>query len=137
MEEKISEFLKACRGIEPSGEFKERSRRLILATEPRRLNIFGIIKQELLENLKFSLALGLASVLVFIMFGGVNYWGNKKQASNLNGEELLSEVRNIDFQIQLGEARYFTESAEEIAALLGEIKETDDQIDAVLDKIIF
>jgi len=136
MEEKISKLLKICRGIEPSGEFKERSRRLILTTRPRRLTVLEIIKQEVLENLKFSLALGLASVLVFIMLGGINR-GNREQASNIGGAELLSEIRNVDFQIQLGEAEYFAESAEEIAALLGEIKETDDQINTVLDQIIF
>src|SRR3989344_699511 len=136
MEEKISKLLKICRGIEPSEEFKERSRRLILSAIPRRLSVLEIIKQELRENLKFSLALGLASLLIFIMLGGIN-WGNKKQVSNLESEELLSEIRNIDFQIQLGEAKYFTESAEEIAALLGDIKETDDQINTVLDQIIF
>lgn len=137
MEEKISQLLKACRGLEPSGEFRERSRRLLLTHKPRRLTVFEIIRQELVENLKFSLALGLGSLLLFIMLGGVSYFKGANGTVNLDSAELLREVRNIDFQIQLGEARYFSESAEEIAVLLGEIKETDDQIDEVLDKIIF
>ena len=137
MEEQIFKFLRSLRVIEPSVEFKARSRRLIFAHTQKR-PILEILRRELAENLKFSLALGLASLLIFIAAGGFDYWEKLSQNTTaLNSQELISEVKNFDFQIQLGEAKYFDESAGAITALLDQIKDTDNQINAGLNRIIF
>ena len=127
MEEKIYKILKAGRSINPSEEFKTRSRRLIVTTPQNQPGIFYTIRNELLENFGFGLALGLASLLIFVILGGFSYFKTSFAPENITliGEELIAEVENLDFQIQLGAAKYFEESAEEIAALLKEIEEAD------------
>lgn len=141
MEEKLVKILKAGRSIEPTQEFRLRSENSILASRQNRTNFFATIKSELLENFKFSLALSLASILILVIFGSFSYWkSNSAQETanlNLNGQELLTEIQALDFQIQLGEAQYFNESALEIAALLKEIKTpVKGAVDELLNQII-
>ena len=139
MEDKILKILKQARHIEPRAEFQERSRRLIFLARRQRINIASAFINELRENFKFALALTLATFLLFTIIGGKLPLSKifSGDATAFNGKELLREVENLNFQIQLGEAQYFSESAREIAAILGEIRNSDSEIDKLLNEIIF
>ena len=140
MEDTIIKILKSCRGlIEPAPEFKVRSRRTILETPRRAPSFLGILRREAIENLKFTLSLSLATILVVAIFSGIASW--KRIFENPwtpEGRELLTEAESLNFDIELGEDRYFSDSAKEIASLLGEIRESEaTPVDTLLDQIIF
>lgn len=122
MEEQILKILRQGRSIEPSGDFKERSRRLIFLAPQRKPSIFEMARASLLENFSLSLSLTLAAFMIFAIIGGFGYWNSGEDATALNGQDIKAEAEKLDFQIQLKEAQYFTQSADEIAALLNEIK---------------
>ncbi len=98
-----------------------------------------MIRREALENLKFTISLSLATILIVAIFGGIASW--KRFMSDPwtpETKELLTEAESLDFVIELGEARYFNESAEEIASLLGEIRKSETKpVDTLLEQIIF
>ena len=139
MEDKLLRILKQGQTIEPRAEFKERSRALIFKSALKQQGILATLANEIRENLKFGVALTLASFLIFAVLGGAIPVRNifKGDTVALNGDELLKEVENLNFQIQLGEAKYFNESALEIAAILGEIKNSEPEIDKLLNEVIF
>lgn len=139
MEDKFLKILKQGRTIEPRAEFKERSRALIFKPGLKQHGIIATLVNEIRENLKFGVALTLASFFIFAVLGGAIPIKNifKRDSVAFNGDELLREVENLNFQIQLGEARYFNESALEIAAILGQIKNSESEIDKLLNEIIF
>jgi hypothetical protein len=139
MEKTILKILKDARAIKPSKDFVERSHRLIIASSANRPSFLHIVKRELVENTKFGLALTLGTLLVFALFGGAAYFSaSLLERAPAHGEGLIAEAEAVNFQIQLGEARYFNESAEEIAILLREIKGSNgESVDELLDKLIF
>jgi|SRR3989344_3821076 len=139
MEELIIQTLKKCRSIEPTAEFKDRSRALILSHPRKRPSLLAVLRREAIENVKFTLALSLTAILLVAVFGGIASWerifpnGPWQERQNL-----LTEMETANFEIELREAEYFTESAKEIATLLGEIKNSETApVDTLLDQIIF
>lgn len=139
MENEIIKILNSGRALKPAPEFIERSRRLILANFPKHGGFWISLKRELTANLKFGLALTLASFLIFMIMGGVLPVKNILSRTNttLSGADLLAEVEKLNFQIQLGEAEYLSASAQEIAAILQELENSDSEINSRLDKNIF
>lgn len=135
MEEKLRALLQKGKEIAPSDEFVERSHRMIIGSPQLRHSLQSLIRREILENLKFGASLALAAALVLVVFGSFSYWGNLYGGSQaLNEERLREEAKNIDFQIQLSETTYYTESAQEIAVFLGEIDTRgSDTIDDALE----
>jgi len=122
MEEKILQILKRGKGLSPDSDFKKRSYELILSLPQKPKTIFTFFKTEIRENLTFGLSLSLASVLLIIIFGG-SFWNNPSQNNAAASREVVAEAERINFDIHLREARYFTESAEEVAAILDKINE--------------
>ena len=129
MEDKLLKILKKAKAIEPEEVFGARSRRLILAARQNQPGFLETVKIGLIENFKFGLALGLATILIIVIFGGFRYFENAAvtEAPAAGGQDLLAEVEKLDFQIQLDEAEYFTESAKEITALLKEIQRGENE----------
>lgn len=128
MEEKIIKTLKAFRAIEPGNDFMHRSKSVILAT-PKINHHLSTLKISFWESLKFGAALSLASILIFIIIGGVSYFNIKKLApgvlTGLDDNNLLSEASAVDFQIKLSEIKYYEEAAKEVTALLDEISKNE------------
>lgn len=137
MESNLYKVLKKAHGIAPTHEFKERSKRLILASHQNEPSILNRIIIELKENITFSLALTLTTFLLFAIVGGTAYFTNRTGEVASNGTELTAEAENLNFGIELGQARYFNESAEEITALLNEIKTPEKNTGSQEKRIIF
>ena len=140
-EEKILTVLKEGCSVQPGEEFKERSRATILAAH-QTPSMFHTFRRELIEHLTFSMALGMASITLLIIFGGFSYWDTlfPGASPSLSSQELTREAENLDFKIELKEAKYLNTSAQQIGALLNEIDEDSTQTqttDDLLDKAVF
>ncbi len=137
MSDFIEKILKTGRSIQPSENLRARTRGVILSSH--RNSWISIIKNEVAENFKFTVALALTTILILLVAGGLSYEKIKSaRAPGVNGNELLREVEKLDFQIQLSEIRYFDESAKEVALILDEINEAEpESLDRALDQIIF
>ncbi len=126
MEEKILQFLKALKVLQPEKGFLERSKNLIMSAPQKQ---FPGLVRGVLDSLKLSMALSLASLLLFVVIGGFSYLNLQKispgAVSLINEAKLRSEASSLDFQIQLGEVRYYLESDEVIGA----------EIDKLLDEL--
>jgi hypothetical protein len=122
MEDKIIKILKTFRHIEPDSRYKERSRAQILASSVK--GITSSVFTEIFETLKFSLALGLGSMLIIFVLGSLLYFGSSRSSSLATPESSVSE-----FRIQLKEAKYFDEVIKEIA-------DADKEIEKLLSEII-
>jgi hypothetical protein len=140
-EEELIQILKAGKSVAPRRELRERFLQSLEATPQKRATLREIIWREFAENLKFGAALGLATFLLFIAFGSVTWWSDFVRTpggSGLSERELLTEAAKLDFEIQLGEAQYYTDSAREIAVILDEIDDpsrTMNTVDGALEEI--
>ncbi len=140
-EEQFKNFFGPGRAVHPRESFREKSLTAILLERQEAPSLLATIRHEFLENIKFGFALGLAAVFIFLVSGGISNWerfipGNAERAN----EELLSEAASLDFQIQLGEAEYFTHSADDIALMIKSLKDgggSKSDVDVLLNKIIF
>jgi len=138
IEDKISNILKKEGGINPSPDFTDRSRRLILEHGQRRPSFIYTLKHEFIENMKFGVALALATFLLFVIFSGFTYWGTLFPGATFeSGTELLEEAKQVSIQIEFQEAKYFDESEQEITAMLQGIQDTETSIDTALDTLLF
>ena len=140
-EEKLIHILRSARGIEPSEETRHRLHRLILSAPQRPASFVLATRAKIVEYITLGFALGLASLLLITFVSGPPLWQKFLPASN-SSQALRAEIENIDFTIQLKEAKYYNESAQEVATLLGEIDHKhgtnpDSQVDEMLEKIIF
>ncbi len=126
MEQKLLEILKALKILQPDKGFLERSKNLILSVPQKQ---FPGLVRGILDSLKLSAALTLASLLLFVVIGGFSYLNLQKispaAVSLINEAKLKSEASNLDFQIRLGEVSYYLESDQTIGA----------EIDKLLDEL--
>ncbi|MBI4133213.1 hypothetical protein HY478_01215 [Candidatus Uhrbacteria bacterium] len=129
-EQQFQKLMGQYRHIAPRDEFRTWSRRTILATPHRKPTLASFIRQEFVENLKFSFALTLTSVLLLVVFGGVSYW--QTLLPNAGSRDLFSEAEQINqtLDIELREADYFYDSGDDIAAILEEIRAPEGQTPA-------
>ncbi len=141
MEDKLISILKTGRSIEPSRAFQERSRRALFAIpSPQRTSESFwhiIVRYTTAKNTRLGFALALATILVMMAINnGISRWN---AAGNSANQELLLEAKNIEFKIQLESANYFADSADEVTALLGEIKKPPkgQSTDGLLNKVLF
>lgn len=126
MEDKLVQFLKSLRVIQPDAGFRERNRRVLFASASveRQPKSF---KRGFFEDVAFGSALVFSSVVLLLIFAGTSLFSANERArgdlKQLQEGVILSEAESLEFSIHLGEARYFEESAQEVAALLREISE--------------
>lgn len=132
MEEQLSKTLKAFRNIQPDELYAAKSRRMILSM-PRIAHPIQVMLRRVADTFKFTLALSLASAMVFLMIGGFSYF----KVTNLSTLVLTSfdesnglqqEAQGLDFRIQLGQAKYFDEATQQVA-------DSEQEINTLLDKI--
>ncbi|MEK7192296.1 MAG: hypothetical protein AAB646_02165 [Patescibacteria group bacterium] len=124
MEEQLSKILKKIKSIAPEEGFLKRSKDLILSA---RQNKFGFddLRTSLLESFKWGAALTLASLLLFVLVGGLTYSNLEGVSpailSNLNDIKLRNEVNNLDFQIRLDEISYSSQNDKAIGQKIDEL----------------
>lgn len=135
MEDKIIKILQSFRLIEPDSEFKKRSQALIFALPKHKTNQ---LKIGIFDSAKFAAAISFATILLFIVIGGLSYFKitniSPELLGGFNEQNLLSEAAKLNFEIQLGEVKYFDKSAEQVAAVLKEISQVKEGED--LEKLI-
>lgn len=125
MEDKIIKILEISRQIKPEQDFQKRSRALILGLPKPKNPVFRF---SIFKSFQFAASIGFAAILIFIIAGGFTYFISNVSPALLAGFDeatLMEEAAGLDFKIQLGEAKYFDDSAEQIAALLEELSKAE------------
>lgn len=121
-EDKLAKTLQTLKSVHPEEGFIKRSRDLILMAKQSKFGIADL-KLSIIESFKWGMALSLASILLFVVAGGLASLQNISPAllSNLNDVKLRTEASNLDFQIRLKEISYSLESDQAISAKIDEL----------------
>lgn len=125
MEDQIIKTIQSAQKLEPDKEFQKRSRALILNL-PKPKN--SILRLGIFESLQFGVAISFATILLFVLVGGLTYFIARVSPTlmaSFDEKDLLEEASGLDFRIQLGEAKYFDDSAQQIAAVLEKISKSN------------
>lgn len=121
---KLIQILKYFQKIKPDKDFAARSRRDVLLSQKIDHRI-SVIKTGLLNSFKFSGALMLASLMIFVIFGGLTFFNIKNLSpvmlTSFNDNKLMAESGKVEIEIKLKEVEYYERSAREVATLLNEI----------------
>lgn len=109
MEDKLNQILKSLKSIAPEEGFVSRSRALLDSASQHGRGWF-VFRGPILQSIKLGMAVSLASGLLFIVLGGVSFFNIRNLSpvmlSSINKANIQSEADNMDFQVQLGEAKY-------------------------------
>ena len=127
--ENLEKILKTFKKLQPSEEFKARSRSLILAAQQNPKRFLGI-RFSVFEFFKLGAALTLASILTFIVIGGISALKvSPSTFTSFDQSTLSDEAESLGLKIQLGEAQYFGDSRDEVSAALEKVSKPaqDDQ----------
>ena len=127
--ENLEKILKTFKKLQPSEEFKARSRSLILAAQQNPKRFLGI-RFSVFEFFKLGAALTLASILTFIVIGGISALKvSPSPLTSFDQNTLSDEAESLGLKIQLGEAQYFGDSRDEVSAALEKVSKPaqDDQ----------
>jgi hypothetical protein len=124
MEQSIINILKAFKRATPRPEFLASSRQIILGKEQFSSSRFISSRMRFFETLRFSTALALGAVLLFVVLGGISYLRNDSGSLAHSNETILGEANSLNLQIQIKEAAYFSKTAEDVAVALDQIAET-------------
>lgn len=129
MEDKLLKILKYFRNIQPDKNFAARSKQQLLSMKKPSHHL-ATVKIGFFDSLKFSGALALASLLIFVLFGGLTFFSIQNISptilTSFNDEKLLAESEAANIEIKLKEVRYYERSAQEVAALLDEVLKQDE-----------
>lgn len=121
MEERLVKILKELKNIIPEEGFIKHSRNIVLSSPQLKRSL----KVSFFESFKLATALSLASVLLFILVGGLSLLNVKNLSpvilTSLNDESLKAEEEKLDFQIQLGQISYPVGEDKEIGAKVDEL----------------
>lgn len=128
MENQLSKIFKEFKNIQPDAGFIKRSR-LALAHLPPQKQSDPIRRgvMEALESFKFAAAITFASLMLFLIVGGVSYFKFKNAPGILGSIQEQDLISESEFSIKLGDAKYFEQSAEQVAAALNKISEEKDK----------
>ena len=134
MENQLSKIFKEFKSIQPDPGFIKRSR-LALAVLPSQRSANPIRRgvMEALESFKFAAAITFASLMLFLIVGGVSYFKFKNAPGILGSIQEQDLISEAEFSIKLGDVKYFEESAEQVAAALNKMsgekdKEEDERL---------
>ena len=119
MNESFKQLIESARRIEPDAAFRARTLGLITTHGQSAMGEFG---RGFWQDIAFSAALVAAGI--FIMLAGILYSyvnTNTLARRSLSEEEVLKEAQSLEFTIELGEAVYFEDSADAVAAALDQI----------------
>lgn len=121
MSETLINQLKKLKDIEPGHEFKKRSLTRILNTSQ---NYKAPIFHNFFAAFQFSGALIMASVLIFIILGGLSVLNLKifspAMLASLNTEHLNEELEGLDLKIRLSEVSYYEDAPSAVSVALGD-----------------
>ncbi|MDO8601762.1 MAG: hypothetical protein Q7R62_01340 [bacterium] len=121
MEKIIENFLKQFQKIEPRSSYLERSKGLILASTQEAMHE-EVLKTHFWSGMRLGIAISLSSLVLVALVGGFSYYQNKTVAS-LNDKALAAEAVAAarQFNLQISDAGYYTESAARVSMALDEI----------------
>lgn len=105
------------RDQKPDPTFAARTRHLVLAARPSRSEtLWGI--PAVWRRAFLGTAVGVGG---FLLITFIHIFSPTNELTLSNEEKLLREAQTVEFQIQLGEARYFEESAAVVSMALEKI----------------
>lgn len=120
MSDQIAKTLQRLKEIEPSEEFKQRSLSLILNSSQK--SPATILLKDIFSAFQFSGALIMASVLIFVVLGGLSVFNLKafspSALSSLNTNNLKEEISDLNLQIKLSEIKYYEDSSNKTGVAL-------------------
>lgn len=121
MEEQIAKILKQFARIEPSNAYLERSKGTILASAQQVVHE-QVIRTHFWSGMRLGVAISFASLMLVALVGGFSYYQNQTVAS-LTDKALASEAvaAASEFNLQISDAGYYTESAARVSMALDEI----------------
>jgi hypothetical protein len=136
----MEQLLTKLKNIEPSQDYKERSRSLILSSPQG--SLYPKILGQLTNTFQFGAAFGMAAVFIFLILGGLSVLNKKVLSptllSGVSQENISLELEKIDFQIQLSQAEYYEDSAAKIEVALNKTSqelENGGEVNKLLDKL--
>lgn len=121
MENEIAKILKQFQRIEPQNSYMERSKGMILASAQEAIHE-EVLQTHFWSGMRLGMAISFASLMLVALVGGFSYYQNKTVAS-LNDKALAAEAVAVakQFNLQISDAGYYTESAARVSMALDEI----------------
>lgn len=119
----FNQYIESLKRIEPDAGFRARTRNLIMASGQR--NAIKEFGRGFWQDIAFGTALVAGSILLMlvgVMYSYVNT--NTLARKSFNEEDVLKEAQSLEFAIELGEAVYFENSADAVAAALEQISKS-------------
>jgi len=120
MKDKFTKKIKLLNSIAPSARFTEDLRGILFSqTQSTAVSARFSIR----ESLASGLTIALGSAFVVLMIAGGSYlqkYSVPVLLPGLHEESISSEFENLDIQIKLAEARYYSESPESVSLILNE-----------------
>lgn len=128
MPETIIKILQKLKEIGPDNDFSKRSLPLILSAAQNRSdplkNFFRVFQ--------FSGALVLASILIFIVFGGLT---PPDQLTSLDVENIRQELNDLDLKIKLAEIKYAESPLDQTSVALNDSEAKNKAVDDLLKEL--
>lgn len=134
MSDTLIKTLQKLKAIEPDGDFSQRSLPLILSAPQNR----HLPLQNFFRAFQFSGALVLASLLIFVAFGGLAKFGSSSssgQLTSLDAENLRQELNSLDLKIKLSEVKYSENPLDQASVALNQAKTGDKSVEDLLKEL--
>lgn len=109
--------------VEPSHQFKARSRMLVLSAPQNQPEPFSF---RVISNRVFSsgLTFAMSAAMLFLLAGGLSAFNKNIISpailSALDPESLNKEMENFNIQIKIAQVKYYDDSAKKVEVALGE-----------------
>lgn len=109
--------------VEPSQEFKARSRILVLSVPQNQPTVFSF--REIAPRIfRSGFTFALSAAMIFLLAGGLSAFNKKfispAVLSALDPESLNKEMENFNIQIRIAQVKYYDSSAKKVEVALGE-----------------
>jgi hypothetical protein len=126
MEDKIIKTLESLREVQPKEAFARETFARVTMHE-QKVSWNGHIRRILWQEVKIGIAFaGTAAIaIVAIVVVNINSTDSLAGKNTLNDTHLQQEAHSLQFDIELGEAKYFAESTDEISVALQKIAGDD------------
>lgn len=109
--------------VQPDATFAAHSRQLIMATTKTPL-YRTILGRQLRQTFVLSVAMSMATVLIFVL-SSVSHLQldgfSPALLASLNQSDINQEQQGLDFNLSLAQARYYTESTQQVTMALSTI----------------
>lgn len=135
MPETLIKTLQKLKEIGPDADFSQRSLPLILnAPQNRSIPLYNFFRA-----FQFSGALALASLLIFVAFGGFAKFGSglsgSSQLTSLDAENLRQELNSLDLKIKLSEVKYSENPLNQANVALNQAETEDKSVEDLLKEL--